>query len=106
MEESTFGQMATADGINLMLYNFFNCLGSMIYIEFIDAPLQKVNTEVAPWTLKDQLKHLKIGTILLGSRMLQTRVWQKLYSLITADPKPCHAPASYSKAQKDAQPLF
>ena len=35
--------MATADGINLMLYNFFNCLGSMIYVEFIDAPLQKLN---------------------------------------------------------------
>jgi len=29
------------------------------YIEFIDAPLQKVNTEDVPWSLKDQVEALE-----------------------------------------------
>jgi len=56
-----FRQMATEDGINLTLHKMRRKHGTSIdgYIEFIDSPPRKVNTEDAPWSLKDHVKALE-----------------------------------------------
>ena len=63
VEASMFGQMAIDDGINLtkqfpkMLRKHDTSIDGII--DFIDAPLQKVSTEDAPWSLKCQVEALE-----------------------------------------------
>jgi len=68
----------------------------------IDALLQKVSTEDAPWSLKDQVEALKNWYNITGikyaldERLAEAAVLSdELYSQMTADPKPCQASESY-----------
>ena len=100
LEECMFGQMATEDRTNLMLNNFTQLLGKH--------DLHWVYRCISPkgeyWGFTSDFERpveaLENWYDILGIKYASDEsMAEAVHSLITADPKPCHAIA-YSKTQK------